>query len=61
VESFKHWIIVAWLLALAVAQAQTDAPPDNARFVTVEKDVQLEVLDWGGSGRSATLPCAMTK
>ena len=27
-----------------------DPSPHRVRFVTVEKDVQLEVLDWGGSG-----------
>jgi pimeloyl-ACP methyl ester carboxylesterase len=28
-----------------------DPSPHSVQFVAVEKDVQLEVLDWGGSGR----------
>jgi non-heme chloroperoxidase len=31
--------------------AWKDPSPHTARFVTVEKDVKLEVLDWGGTGR----------
>jgi non-heme chloroperoxidase len=45
------------LLAFSLS-AQQQAPPKPAdhsnhtvRFVTVEKDVKLEVLDWGGQGR----------
>jgi non-heme chloroperoxidase len=33
----------------------TDASPHRIQFVTVEKDVKLEVLDWGGSGRPVVL------
>jgi len=32
-----------------------DASPHAVQFVTVEKNVQLEVLDWGGSGRPVVL------
>jgi non-heme chloroperoxidase len=32
-----------------------DTSPHTTRFVTVDKDVRLEVLDWGGSGRSIIL------
>jgi len=32
-----------------------DPSPHAVRFVTVEKGVQLEVLDWGGSGRPVVL------
>jgi non-heme chloroperoxidase len=32
-----------------------DASPHNVRFVSVEDGVQLEVLDWGGSGRNIVL------
>jgi hypothetical protein len=49
-------------LALIVtpAYSQTSAPwrdpsPHAVRFVTVENGVQLEVLDWGGSGRPVVL------
>jgi non-heme chloroperoxidase len=34
---------------------QTDSSPHTVSFVTVEKDVKLEVLDWGGSGRPVVL------
>ena len=33
------------------AQGATDSTPHTVRFVPVEKDVSLEVLDWGGAGR----------
>ncbi|WP_334267712.1 alpha/beta fold hydrolase [Edaphobacter sp. HDX4] len=32
-----------------------DASPHTVQFVTVEKDVKLEVLDWGGTGRPLVL------
>ena len=32
-----------------------DASPHTAQFVTVDKDVKLEVLDWGGTGRPLVL------
>ena len=35
--------------------AWKDPSPHTARFVTVDKDVRLEVLDWGGSGRPIVL------
>src|SRR5688572_11337791 len=43
-----------------IASQQPPAPwrdpsPHQVRFVTVDKDVQLEVLDWGGSGRPVVL------
>lgn len=37
-----------WLSAQAGAQA--DSSPHKVQMVTVEPSVQLEVLDWGGSG-----------
>ena len=43
-------------LDLARATKETtwtrDPSPHTIRFVTVDKDVRLEVLDWGGSGRA---------
>jgi hypothetical protein len=32
-----------------------DPSPHTTRFVTVDKDVRLEALDWGGSGRPLVL------
>src|ERR1700722_12054445 len=34
---------------------QIDPSPHTKQFVTVDKDVKLEVLDWGGSGRPLVL------
>jgi hypothetical protein len=49
--------VLTILLALSLP-AQQQIPPKPAdhsnhtvQFVTVEKDVNLEVLDWGGQGR----------
>jgi non-heme chloroperoxidase len=35
--------------------AWRDPSPHKAQFITVEKDVRLEVLDWGGTGRTLVL------
>src|SRR5579862_6274456 len=32
-----------------------DTSPHKVQFVTVDKDVKLEVLDWGGRGRPIVL------
>jgi non-heme chloroperoxidase len=32
-----------------------DPSPHNIQFITVENDVRLEVLDWGGTGRTLVL------
>src|SRR3972149_8748496 len=32
-----------------------DPSPHTIQFVTVDKDVRLEVLDWGGPGRPVVL------
>lgn len=37
--------------AYAQAPSKPDTAPHTVRFVTVDKDVRLEVLDWGGTGR----------
>jgi pimeloyl-ACP methyl ester carboxylesterase len=42
------------LVAGALA-AQQDASPHSRRYVTVDGNVRLEVLDWGGSGRPVVL------
>lgn len=45
-------------LALTRATAKTewrDPSPHTQRFVTVEKGVRLETLDWGGTGRPVVL------
>jgi len=40
-------------LLLAVPAAAADKP--NQQFVTIEENVKLEVLDWGGTGRPLVL------
>jgi len=57
---FKKRAASMLLLSLAVpVHAQKpvwkDPSPHTTRFVTVEKDVRLEVLDWGGSGSPLVL------
>lgn len=50
-------LLVAALLLPLYSQSplRRDPSPHTVRFVTVEKNVQLEVLDWGGSGRPMVL------
>ena len=43
------------ILALLAAPAWRDPSPHKTRFVDVEPNVSLEVLDWGGSGRPIVL------
>jgi non-heme chloroperoxidase len=45
------FLLSASLLLPIHAIAQLDSSPHKVQFVTVEQGVQLEVLDWGGSGR----------
>jgi non-heme chloroperoxidase len=50
--------LAAALLApfvLAAAPGWRDPSPHAVQFIPVEKDVRLEVLDWGGSGRPIVL------
>src|SRR5215831_18348543 len=52
---FRGWLSAVWLLSLGAASfiqqltSWRDPSPHMIQFVTVDKDVQLEVLDWGGS------------
>jgi pimeloyl-ACP methyl ester carboxylesterase len=39
------------LIGIVHAQSKPDTSPHSVQFVTVDKDVKLEVLDWGGVGR----------
>jgi hypothetical protein len=41
--------------------AWKDPSPHITQFVTVDKNVRLEVLDWGGSGRPLALLGARLK
>ncbi len=52
--------LVLLIAGLALLRAQQsagwkDPSPHTVRFVNVDKDVRLEVLDWGGKGRPLVL------
>lgn len=51
------WIVSLAALAAASLRAEDTASPSNysSHFVTVDKDVKLEVVDWGGPGRPLIL------
>jgi pimeloyl-ACP methyl ester carboxylesterase len=50
--SLKATLIVSLLLWNASwLHGQVDTSSRTVRFVQVDKDVKLEVLDWGGTGR----------
>ena len=44
-------LLIALFVLPLEASAQADSSPHRVQFVTVDQGVQLEVLDWGGSGR----------
>ena len=52
-------IVVVSLAVAAAGAAQAppyrDPSPHQIRFVTVDRDVAVEVLDWGGSGQPIVL------
>ena len=50
-------LLIALLPSLLFPQTSVwkDPSPHQVRFVTVDKDVKLEVLDWGGSGTPIVL------
>src|SRR5689334_4263258 len=57
---FTFMLMVLMLLLRLLAHAQNvdawhDPSPHRVRSVTVEPNVRLEVLDWGGSGRPIIL------
>ena len=61
--SDRRWLKLAILVPIfftATLFAQDsngwhDSSPHKVQFVTVDKDVKLEVLDWGGTGRPVVL------
>ena len=53
-----HWTFSFISLVLCMASglfAQDDRSPHVVKFVVVDKNVKLEVVDWGGSGRPLVL------
>jgi pimeloyl-ACP methyl ester carboxylesterase len=56
VKSFRNWTAMAICLYFAaIVHAQIDSSPHKVQFVRVEKNVKLEVLDWGGTGQPLIL------
>ncbi len=59
----KNKMILAALATLCGsflgAQEKEGASSGSVQFVTVDKDVKLEVVDWGGSGRPLVLLAAL--
>jgi len=57
VKQLRFWlaIITVYFLVATVTSAQIDSTPHQVQSVRVTKDVELEVLDWGGSGRPLIL------
>jgi pimeloyl-ACP methyl ester carboxylesterase len=52
------FVVHTWFAFTACAQeprAWQDPSKHQVRFITVDEGVQLEVLDWGGSGRAVVL------
>jgi non-heme chloroperoxidase len=52
-------IALAALLTSTAPAQNTDSTAHTVQFVTVEENVKLEVLDWGGSGRPVVLLTGM--
>ena len=48
---YKASILFVLFCTAAHAQDAPDVSPHKIQFVTVDTDVKLEVLDWGGTGR----------
>lgn len=51
----KVWVAITVAATAGSDPAWRDPSPHQVRFVAVEDDVRLEVLDWGGSGRPVVL------
>jgi pimeloyl-ACP methyl ester carboxylesterase len=52
-------LLTAWVLVftfpLHAQERWRDPSPHNTQFISVDRDVRLEVLDWGGRGRPIVL------
>jgi hypothetical protein len=49
-------VLVALSISMLHAQNTFGSSSPKQEFVPVEKDVKLEVLDWGGTGRHSVGP-----
>jgi non-heme chloroperoxidase len=55
VKSLKYWIAFACVSFAVTSHAQIDSTPHKIQFVTLDENVKVEVLDWGGSGQPLIL------
>ena len=54
------WTIALAALLTSIAPAQnTDSTAHTVQFITVDENVKLEVLDWGGTGRPVVMLTGM--
>src|SRR5260370_28573377 len=51
----KDSLLVCAPATLAATALYAQASPHSAQFITVDNNVKLEVVDWGGSGRPLVL------
>jgi pimeloyl-ACP methyl ester carboxylesterase len=52
-------IFIAFQISARDSSDWKDTSPHSVQFIIVDKDVKLEVLDWGGLGRSIVLLAGM--
>jgi pimeloyl-ACP methyl ester carboxylesterase len=52
---FATYTLAVILEAAILGQSGPDTTPHSVQFLTVDKDIKLEVLDWGGTGRPLVL------
>ena len=50
-RAFKYWLVLVCLSLAKASYAQIDSTPHKVEFVSLDKNVKLEILDWGGSGQ----------
>jgi hypothetical protein len=50
-SAMKRWILCIGAMVLAGGVFAQDKSSHTLHYVTVDRNVRLEVLDWGGSGR----------
>ena len=53
------WVFLIFLGSTYVSSAQSPTTSPKSQFVDVGQNVKLEVLDWGGSGRTVVLLAGM--
>lgn len=54
-RSSRYWIVIVCVSFAVAGHAQIDSTPHKIQFVPLDKNVKVEVLDWGGSGQPLIL------